>query len=227
MTIKSTNMIKSASNWLLGGAHLTQIMRCEVLMGLFQIQTIDSQSFLLSEAVFYHFCRPARNPVCLEAPTSSYCIDSRTNPSYSTPPNNCSPLLCSANQISSPNCKCAFPYTGNLTCRALAISNFKNTTYYLKIQRTLLTTFAAVNLPVDSISLSDPLSTSDGYFQLTLTMFPSQSDRFNRTGVSNIALVLTNQIYKAPEFFNPYFFMGENYLYYGGNSIFLYEKKMI
>ncbi|XP_027335176.1 probable leucine-rich repeat receptor-like protein kinase At5g49770 isoform X3 [Abrus precatorius] len=128
----------------------------------------------------------ANNPICLESGASqiSYCQVPQTIPSYSTPTNNCAPPSCSSNQIFSPNCKCAFPYTGVLSSRALSFSNYSNTSYYKDLEQTLLNAFRAQHIPVDSVSLSNPFrnSTSDN-FQLTLDVFPAQSDRFNATGV--------------------------------------------
>ncbi|XP_027335171.1 probable leucine-rich repeat receptor-like protein kinase At5g49770 isoform X2 [Abrus precatorius] len=163
----------------------------------------------------------ANNPICLESGASqiSYCQVPQTIPSYSTPTNNCAPPSCSSNQIFSPNCKCAFPYTGVLSSRALSFSNYSNTSYYKDLEQTLLNAFRAQHIPVDSVSLSNPFrnSTSDN-FQLTLDVFPAQSDRFNATGVLSIAFMLSNQIYKPPEFFSPYVFRGNNYEFYGGES---------
>ncbi|KAI4306420.1 hypothetical protein L6164_029698 [Bauhinia variegata] len=159
------------------------------------------------------------NPICLEtgARAQSYCQERQSNLSYSTSPNNCSPLLCISNKLSSPNCKCAYPYTGTLISRALSISNFANKSYYVEIEQTLMSTFRSQNLPVDSVSLSNPFkNSSTDYFQLTVSFFPPQQDLFNRTGVSTIAFVLVNQIYDAPEFFSPYFFIGDDYQYYAG-----------
>ncbi|KAI4306421.1 hypothetical protein L6164_029698 [Bauhinia variegata] len=133
------------------------------------------------------------NPICLEtgARAQSYCQERQSNLSYSTSPNNCSPLLCISNKLSSPNCKCAYPYTGTLISRALSISNFANKSYYVEIEQTLMSTFRSQNLPVDSVSLSNPFkNSSTDYFQLT--------------------------IYDAPEFFSPYFFIGDDYQYYAG-----------
>ncbi|XP_061341541.1 leucine-rich repeat receptor protein kinase HPCA1-like [Gastrolobium bilobum] len=161
----------------------------------------------------------AGNKICLEngASQNSYCQQPQAMPSYSTPLNNCSLPSCSSNQISSPNCICAYPYTGVLLSRALSFSNFSNTSYYKDLEQTLLNTFRAQDLPVDSVSLSNPFkNSSTGYFQMDLNIFPSQTVSFNRTGVSGVAFVLSNQIYKPPEFFSPYSFTGNNYGYYGG-----------
>lgn len=78
--------------------------------------------------------------------------------------------------------------------------------------------FRKQKIAVDSVSLGNPIKiSSTDNFQLTLNIFPFQTDRFNSTGVSTTAFVLSNQIYKPPEFFSPYFFIGANYEYYGGD----------
>ncbi|MED6145711.1 hypothetical protein PIB30_027958 [Stylosanthes scabra] len=158
------------------------------------------------------------NPVCHESQSQqlSYCQLPLQTPSYTTPLNNCSAPSCASGQVSSPNCKCAYPYSGTLFSRALSIT-ILNGTDYKELEKSLLNSFQSQKLPVDSVSLSNPTrNSSNNNFQLTLNVFPSQTDRFNRTGVSSVAFVLSNQIYKPPEFFSPYFFNGLNYEYYGG-----------
>ncbi|KAG4383776.1 hypothetical protein GLYMA_13G152542v4 [Glycine max] len=163
--------------------------------------------------------RLANNPLCRESGASerSYCKVPVPNPSfYSTPTNNCLPSPCGSDQVSSPNCKCAFPYSGLLISRALSFSNFSNASYYRELEQSLMDTFRNQSIPVDSVSLSNPFRNTIDNFELTLDVFPSQTDRFNTTGVLTIAFLLSNQIYKPPEFFSPYIFKGANYEYYGG-----------
>lgn len=165
--------------------------------------------------------RLAQNRICLENGVSeeSYCKVPQTIPPYSTPSNGCSPPSCSNDQIASPNCKCAFPYSGNLTSRASSFSNFSDTSYYKEIEQTMMDFYRKQNIPVDSVSLSNPFKdSSTDNFQLTLNIFPSQTDRFNATGVSTAAFALSNQLYKPPEFFTPYAFIGVNYKHLGGES---------
>lgn len=177
-----------------------------------------------TEAVIYCFCRLANNPLCRESGASerSYCKVPVPNPSfYSTPTNNCLPSPCGSDQVSSPNCKCAFPYSGLLISRALSFSNFSNASYYRELEQSLMDTFRNQSIPVDSVSLSNPFRNTIDNFELTLDVFPSQTDRFNTTGVLTIAFLLSNQIYKPPEFFSPYIFKGANYEYYGGEILCL------
>ncbi|XP_054776319.1 leucine-rich repeat receptor protein kinase HPCA1-like isoform X2 [Prosopis cineraria] len=160
----------------------------------------------------------AGNSICLEtgADSKKYCSKSQSTSTYSTQPNSCTALPCSSNMVSSPKCICAIPYTGVLTSRAVGFSNIRNTSYFKDLENGLLSTFQSLYLPVDSVSLSNPVTdTATSYFSLDLQVFPSQSDRFNRTGVSSVSFVLANQIYKPPEFFSPYYFSSnDSYEFY-------------
>ncbi|XP_011028448.1 PREDICTED: probable leucine-rich repeat receptor-like protein kinase At5g49770 isoform X2 [Populus euphratica] len=157
------------------------------------------------------------NPVCQETGvTERYCSVPQTESSYSTPLNNCVASLCFANQISSPNCKCAFPYTGLLKFRAPSFSNLENNTYYTVLEKSLMNSFKLHQLPVDSVNLSHPRKDSSTYLVLNLQVFPFGQDRFNRTGISSIGFVLSNQTFKPPSLFGPFFFIGDAYLNFAG-----------
>ncbi|CAI9762764.1 unnamed protein product [Fraxinus pennsylvanica] len=154
----------------------------------------------------------AGNPICVEGgtetETETYCsIPQPTNDSYSTPPENCTPSSCSPDQISSPTCKCAHPYTGIIIFRTPFFSNLRDKSFFASLQKELILTFKFNNLPVDSVSLSNPTNDLDDYPVLNLQVFPSGQNYFNRTGISGIGFVLSNQTFK------PYFFIGENYGY--------------
>ncbi|GMP68725.1 hypothetical protein CsSME_00028252 [Camellia sinensis var. sinensis] len=109
----------------------------------------------------------ARNPVCEETGvTEAYCTIQQPNSSYTTLPDNCTPVMCSSNQISSPHCRCAYPY-------------------------------------------------HDDYLVLSVEFFPYGEDRFNRTGISGIGFVFSNQTFKPNNVtFGPYFFIGDLYEYF-------------
>ncbi|KAJ6309299.1 hypothetical protein OIU76_018820, partial [Salix suchowensis] len=157
------------------------------------------------------------NPICQETgATGSYCTVSQTESSYSTPPINCVAASCSENQISSPNCKCALPYTGLLQFRAPSFSNLENNTYYTVLEKSLMNSFMLHQLPVDSVTLSYPRKDSSHYLVLNLQVFPVGQDRFNRTGISGIGFELSNQTFKPPPQFGPFFFIGNPYLNFAG-----------
>ncbi|XVE89309.1 hypothetical protein DITRI_Ditri19aG0192100 [Diplodiscus trichospermus] len=155
------------------------------------------------------------NPVCQKTGTEkSYC---RLPPSNSsllyTTPQNCLPKSCNPDQSSSPRCMCAYPYTGTLHFRVFNFSNLGNSTTYGTLEQSLMTFFRFNQLPVDTVSLSNPRM--DEYYQyllLNLDVFPYGQDRFNRTGISMIAFVFSSQIFQpSGTLFGSYFFIGDNY----------------
>lgn len=136
------------------------------------------------------------------------------------PPSNCAPVACSSSEVLSPNCKCAHPLKATLVVLFVSFSNLGNFSYYTALQASLMQSFHSYNLPVDSVSVSYPTWSSSYYLQLMLEVFPSGEDRFNETGASALASVLSNQTLPRPDYFGPYivvFYYGKS----GGNSEYL------
>ncbi|XP_030940287.1 probable leucine-rich repeat receptor-like protein kinase At5g49770 [Quercus lobata] len=161
------------------------------------------------------------NPICEKQNIkSSYCAVSEpnTSTSYSTPPNNCQPISCSSGQVSSPNCLCAYPYSGTLVFRATSISDLRDSVYYTKLEASLMQSFQSQKLPVNSISLSNPIKDFSEDFRIRLQIFPSGQGRFNRTGLSQVGFVFSNQSFKPPQGFGPYYFLPDHvpYDFYAG-----------
>ncbi|XP_015057835.1 probable leucine-rich repeat receptor-like protein kinase At5g49770 [Solanum pennellii] len=154
------------------------------------------------------------NPVCYEEGSEDYCGNSQTNFGYSTPQDNCLKTQCSFDQILSPTCKCAYPYTGDLFFRAPSFSDLTNTSIYESLQKSMLSSFSQNQVPVDSVSLSNPKKNSEYYLVLHLQVFPFGQDHFNRTGIATIGFALSNQTYKPPPNFGPFFFNGTSYNYF-------------
>ncbi|KAF2310146.1 hypothetical protein GH714_006745 [Hevea brasiliensis] len=189
-----------------------------------QLQLIDLQTNSISD----YTPKPGQkqvdiilvnNPVCQETGViASYCTVSRPNSSYVTLPNNCVPIPCRSNQISSPNCNCAYAYTGLLVFRAPSFSDLGNITIYISLQRSLMDSFRSNQLPVDSVSLSNPRKDLSEYLDLNLQVFPFDRDYFNQTIISQIGFVLSNQTFKPPKFFGPYYFIGDVYHYFAGEA---------
>ncbi|TKY72323.1 leucine-rich repeat receptor protein kinase [Spatholobus suberectus] len=160
------------------------------------------------------------NPICQETGVPpTYCSIAKSNDSYTTPPNNCVPVPCSLDQTLSPNCKCAYPYTGIFTLRAPSFSDLGNKTVFVKLESNLMQSFQDHDEPVDSVSLSNPRWNTYQYLDLTLKVFPSGQDRFNRKGISAIAFLFSNQTYKPPPMYGPYYFIGDEYDHYKDNSV--------
>ncbi|GLT44523.1 hypothetical protein SLA2020_184120 [Shorea laevis] len=166
----------------------------------------------------------ADNPICEEiGATTTYCVVSQSNSTslYTTPASSCLPATCSSDQVSSPRCRCAYPYTGILIFRGILFSNLGNSTIYVVLQTSLMQFFQSNNLLVDSVSLSNPRIDPYRYFRLNLSIFPYGQDSFNRTGVSTIAFIFSNQSYNPPSnLYGPYFFVGDAYKHFsdGTNS---------
>ncbi|KAK7412782.1 hypothetical protein VNO78_04403 [Psophocarpus tetragonolobus] len=159
------------------------------------------------------------NPICQETGTpQTYCSVAKSNDSYITPQNNCVPVPCSLEQTLSPNCKCAYPYTGTLFLRAPSFSDLGNKTVFATLELSLMQSFQLYDKPVDSVSLSNPRKNIDQYLELTLAIFPLGQERFNRTGISGIGFMLSNQTYKPPPMFGPYYFIANQYGNYMNDS---------
>ncbi|RDX81659.1 putative leucine-rich repeat receptor-like protein kinase, partial [Mucuna pruriens] len=168
------------------------------------------------------------NPICQEiSEEGSYCSSSQPNISYSTAPNNCEPVSCSSEQISSPNCICAYPYSGILTFRSPSLSDFNNKTYYLMLEEGLMQSFKSHFLPVDSVLLSHPSKDSTQYLDLSLQVFPSGQDHFNRTGTFTIGFLLSNQTFKPPKVFGPFYFLADKYEHFGNSGAGLSKSSNI
>ncbi|KAL1831870.1 hypothetical protein ACET3Z_001521 [Daucus carota] len=159
------------------------------------------------------------NPVCEESgATESYCTVPPPNVQYTTQFNNCAPVACQADQINSPNCQCAYPYTGTLNFRAPSFSDLQNKTMYESLRDTMLHVLQTNLIPVDSISLKNPTKNLDNYLVINLEVFPSGVERFNRTGISRIGFMLSNQTFKPPHGFGPFYFLADVYKYLPGKS---------
>lgn len=159
----------------------------------------------------------ADNPICQESGTTKrYCTVSDQSSSYTTPAKNCVPTSCTSNQISSPTCKCAYPYKGTIKFIAPSFSGVGNETYYQILEQSILESYQSSQLPVDSVSLSNPWKDPSQYLEISLALFPSGQDSFNRTGVSRIANAFSQPTYKPPSQFGPYYFFGERYSNFAG-----------
>jgi len=76
--------------------------------------------------------------------------------------------------------------------------------------------FKSHSVPVDSVSLSHPIMDSTEYLKLSLQVFPSGQDHFNRTGTSRIGFMLSNQTFKPPQpDFGPFYFLADRYEHFG------------
>ncbi|KNA09933.1 hypothetical protein SOVF_149010 [Spinacia oleracea] len=158
------------------------------------------------------------NPFCQKSLVASpYCNKNLGSSSYKTPVF-CVTPKCASGQMSSPTCKCAYPYTGTFVLRAPSFSTLGNDAYFTELQLSLLQFFVDISLPVDSVSLSNAAMDSFGYLNMHLAFFPAKEVHFNRTAVSTLAFVLSNQTYTPKKQFKPYVFFADNYTPFAGSK---------
>ena len=160
------------------------------------------------------------NPFCNEkGPEFQYCkISQQSVPSYSTP-SNCVPIACPSGQDLSPNCNCAYPYIGTLFFRAPSFSDLANTTYYQTLEASLKNSFQKNNLSVDSVALQNPFTDSNNYLEMTLEVFPAGKIRFDQLDIPRLGFILSNQTFKPPGSFGPFYFLGRQYGAFQGNLV--------
>lgn len=119
----------------------------------------------------------------------------------------------------SPNCKCAHPYTGVLNFFSFSFSDLQNLTYYGLLRGSLMSAFLSRGLPVDSVNLTNPTINIFSYLEITLQVFPSGQNSFDRASVSMIGFVLNRQQFPIPidQYFGPLYFLDEQYCCFSGN----------
>ncbi|XP_074309242.1 leucine-rich repeat receptor protein kinase HPCA1-like isoform X4 [Silene latifolia] len=161
----------------------------------------------------------ADNKVCnFSGVNLSYChAQQDRGSSYSTPVS-CPALQCESGQKPSPKCKCGYPYTGTWTFRAPSFSAFGNPNYFKSLQQSLEESLVSLNLPVDSVLLSDVVMDAFGYPKMRVAIFPAGQVLFNTTGVISLGFVFSNQIYQPSKGFGPYVFIADSYPYFGKNN---------
>ncbi|KNA06609.1 hypothetical protein SOVF_179430, partial [Spinacia oleracea] len=186
-----------------------------------QLQLIDLQNNSIGAVTVapgYNFTLMlADNPFCQDNRVSlSYCnIQQNPGSSYTTL-QSCPDRRCPSEQISSPICNCAYPFTGTFIFRAP--SSFGNSNYFRALQVDILRRLQIFRLPVESVAIRDVDVDEFGYLNMHLAVFPAGIDYFNRTGVISLAFVFSNQTYKPPEEYGPYVFRADIYTHFEGRS---------
>uniref|UniRef100_A0A0D9XXT6 non-specific serine/threonine protein kinase n=1 Tax=Leersia perrieri TaxID=77586 RepID=A0A0D9XXT6_9ORYZ len=138
-------------------------------------------------------------------------------PPYKTA-SNCAalPPTCHSNQLLSPNCICSVPYRGTLFFRSPGFSDLTNSSYFIQLENTMKTKFLSLSLPVDSISIRDPFVDINNNLEMSLEVYPSGKVQFGEQDISDVAFILSNQTYKPPPTFGPYYFIGQYYSFANG-----------
>jgi hypothetical protein len=78
-----------------------------------------------------------------------------------------------------------------------------------------------LGLTPGSVFLQNPFFNVDDYLQVQVALFPPTDKYFNRSEIQSIGFDLTNQTYKPPKDFGPYYFIASPYPF-PGNLIHLF-----
>lgn len=178
----------------------------------------------LFPSVFCLSCRLVGNPICTAAgATQKFCFIEKQNNSFISL-SNCGGKSCLRDEALSPNCQCSHPYTGTLNFFSFSFTDFGNSTYYNVLHGSIMSVLLAYGLPVDSVILSNPSININSYLEISLQLFPSGQDSFNRTSVSTIGFLLNRQPFEI-KYFGPFFFIDEPYCCFPGNFNYGHKRK--
>ncbi|KAF4354441.1 hypothetical protein F8388_018401, partial [Cannabis sativa] len=160
------------------------------------------------------------NPVCQTSSSADYCkFQQQTTESYSTSLVTCGTKSCPMNKDLNPqSCQCQYPYEGKLVFRGPSFRQLSDDNKFHDLERSLWT---KLGLNPGAVSLRNPFFDVDDYLQIRLGLFPSTGERFNISEIQRFGFQLSNQTYKPPEEFGPYFFIADPYPFEEdkGNSI--------
>ncbi|XP_020108910.1 probable leucine-rich repeat receptor-like protein kinase At5g49770 isoform X1 [Ananas comosus] len=152
----------------------------------------------------------AGNPVCDKLTNTQYCnLAQKQQMPYSTSLTKCSSNSCPLDQSLSPqSCTCQYPYEGVMYFRAPFFRDVTNSSLFQSLEMSLWT---KLDLTPGSVFLQDPFFNGDSYLQVQVKLFPSGGNYFNRSEIMRIGFDLSNQTYKPPHMFGPYYFIASPY----------------
>ncbi|KAF7031314.1 hypothetical protein CFC21_042657 [Triticum aestivum] len=157
------------------------------------------------------------NPVCLDSDSSSrsFCsLQQEGLISYSTNITQCGSTTCSGDQSLDPaTCSCAYPYTGKMIFRAPLFADPSDRTTFQQLETSL---WKELGLRPGAVFLSGVLFSSDDYLQVQVSLFPSTGTSFPTSELIRIGFAFSNQTYKPPSIFGPYYFIGDTYVSFSG-----------
>ncbi|KAF9592305.1 hypothetical protein IFM89_013531 [Coptis chinensis] len=182
-----------------------------------QLQLVDFES---NEIASYTVAAPGYtnililvgNPVCNILSNTKFCqLQQTTKKAYSTSLASCASKTCNSIQKLNPqSCDCAFPYEGTMYFRAPFFRDLSNATVFNELEMSL---WMKLGLTPGSVSVQNPFFNVDDYLQVELQLFPPSGKYFNRTEVQKIGFDLSNQTFKPPREFGPYYFIGSTYTF--------------
>ncbi|KAI5584732.1 hypothetical protein POPTR_006G114400v4 [Populus trichocarpa] len=185
-----------------------------------QLQLVDLQNNQISSvtltADYTNRLILVGNPVCIALSNTSYCqLQQQSTKPYSTSLANCGSKLCPIEQKLSPqSCECAYPYEGTLYFRGPSFRELSNDNTFHSLEMSL---WDQLGLTPGSVFLQNPFFNVDDYLQVQVALFPPTGNFFNRSEIQRIGFALSNQTYKPPKYFGPYYFIASNYPFPDGS----------
>ncbi|VAH20397.1 unnamed protein product [Triticum turgidum subsp. durum] len=181
-----------------------------------QLQTVDFQENVIVDVAgisnYKKTLLLALNPVCSDKPTVAFCTVQKPNViAYSTSMAKCNTARgCQSGQDQNPaNCGCAYSYNGKMVFRAPSFKDVSSTANFQQLEETL---WRLLSLREGAVVLNRIHFNEDNYLQVQVSLFPSTGTLFNVSEVSRIGFLLSNQTYKPPPIFGPYFFIADPYV---------------
>lgn len=159
------------------------------------------------------------NPGCQDPDLKSFCsLKQESMIAYNTSLSKCSSTdSCSSDQSLNPaNCGCAYPYAGKMVFRAPLFTDLTNSATFQQLETSLT---QQLSLRDGSVSLSDIHFNSDNYLQIQVALFPSTAASFSVPDLIRIGFDLSNQTYKPPPNFGPYYFIADTYALLAGTLV--------
>ncbi|CAL0313203.1 unnamed protein product [Lupinus luteus] len=187
-----------------------------------QLQLVDLQDNQISSVTLSSQYKKTLiligNPVCTTGlSNTNYCqLQQQPKQPYSTSLANCGGRSCPPDQKLSPqSCECAYPYQGMLYFRGPLFRELSNVNIFHSLEMSL---WVKLGLTPGSVSLQNPFFNGDDYLQVQLALFPPIGQYFNRSEVQRIGFQLSNQTYKPPHEFGPYYFIAFPYAFPDSNK---------
>ncbi|KAK3135247.1 hypothetical protein QOZ80_5BG0416590 [Eleusine coracana subsp. coracana] len=160
------------------------------------------------------------NPICIDPDYRGqpFCSIQQENLiAYTTSLAKCTfQARCPNDQSQNPgNCGCAYPYTGKMVFRAPSFTDLTNNDTFQQLETSISTQLA---LRDGSVYLSDLHFNSDNYIEVQVKLFPSSGTTFNLSELIRIGFDLSNQTFKPPPMFGPYYFIAYPYVPLSGGA---------
>lgn len=96
--------------------------------------------------------------------------------------------------------------------RAPSFSDISNATNFQSLELSLWT---KLGLPPGSVFLDNIRFNDDAYLVVDVALFPPTGKFFNRSEVVFVGNAFSNQVYKPPHVFGPYYFIASPYIFEG------------